>query len=232
MRTNTFQRASICDFFCVYKYLCAWCRCCGGVRHHRSMRISRNTGPGVQSCIYVWTDFCDWLLICMCHWFHASSSDRCFILNFDITALGKFCLVRRVSNMGPLFKIDLHMQYLCDCIDMCACLISLIAQVSYMAPSIYSWPVPRLNFVLICVRLGWSWVCCFSWLADFCHTVWAPCCGFKICSSVPESEAMRLWQVKQGAVPMPCSCLVNRAHMLRCNMAAFVAAIWALGGHV
>ena len=49
---------------------------------------------------------------------------------------------------------------------------------------------------------------------------------------MPESEAMRLWQVKQGAVPMPCSCLVNRAHMLRCNMAALVAAIWALGGHM
>ena len=49
---------------------------------------------------------------------------------------------------------------------------------------------------------------------------------------MPESEAMRLWQVKQGAVPMPCSCLVNRAHMLRCNMAALVPAIWALGGHM
>ena len=85
--------------------------------------FSRNTGPGVQYCIYLWTDFCDWLKcdICICHWFHAVSSDRCFILNFDITALDKFCLVRRGSNMGPLFKIDLH--------NICICGICLIASI-------------------------------------------------------------------------------------------------------
>ena len=234
--SESFDLCMIC--FCVYKYLCAWCRCCGELRHHHSIEIQPKYRPGCVAFIYEQISVIGFSVI------YVYAID---FMRYLQTGASSWTLTSRlwtnsvwwgVGLMGPLFKIDLHNICICGiCLIIASIFVHmfdfpLIAQVSISA----IWPsrsILDLCLALIWFRFGWSWVCCCSCMACwFCHTVWAPCCGFKICSSMPESEAMRLWQVKQGAVPMPCSCLVNRAHMLRCNMAALVAAIWALGGHM